>query len=445
MKLYKYILPLMLLYNWSCTSPIEDIESKNNNNIKLTIVSGNNQSGQFGEILKDTIILKVTSKLPSKGYKITFECIQGNGKLIYNGGNNTIMADSLGEIRFFWRVGGDNAVQKVRFYVYADSIKSTYGGYYYDTFSKIPSDSITIVSTSDKPKGWGLSCGLDDNIDFFSSDFLSFDNETIYLVNRHLYYSTDGGVNWYKKNNIPGDPEISFARFDSKGWLYLATKNNGIMYSKNLNTWKTINTGILDYRDPTMFLVEDSTLFVSFYFDGPYRTTDNGRFWRKLIVGGDTQRCYFMKRHPDGRLFMFDNWTTFLMSENNGDNWKSVNINSNYTNSIVYDLQIDPNGTIYIGADDATFSAIDSHSFTGYYKYYYQWNSNSQSVERIKRFNNNIYYLVRSTPTPGIYSVNNNWNRIELGFTKPIYNYYLKSDNTFILISNAGCYYFNGN
>lgn len=431
------VVPMMVLL---CSCEKDDImPTKDIAFGKLEIVLGDNQTGYFGEFLSEFIEIRASSINNHRKYLIKWEMIQGNGSIepVYYNYGNVNNVDSTGLLELKWRLGCDNVIQKIKLFLYVDSTITEYGNLkYYST----PSDTLTITANGIKPTGWAKSCGCE-NVDTYSSKITSYDNNTLYLVNRGLFYSTDQGLNWYKVDGVPEWGTIVDAQFNSYGWLYILTKDNGICYSKDLKKWDYINNGILDPRYPEAFLVEDSTLFVSFLFDGLYKTSNNGEFWRKLLVGGGGE-YYQISRHPNGDLYVFDKWSDLYLSKNFGYTWGKVNVEYKYVNSPVYDLEIDKNGFIYIGADDATISKLFSDTHTGEIHKYYEMNHSSQQVEDIKIINNIAYFTVNGNPTPGIYS-SQNWQRLDLGFTGRISNYYLKNDGTFLLISSDGVYYYN--
>lgn len=405
---------------------------------KLEVIHGDNQSGYFGEYLSESIVIKASSNNVHRKYLIKWEMIQGNGSIeqgYYDYGEEYYV-DSTGLLEIKWKLGCDNNIQKVKLFLYVDSTENNYGLTYYTQ----PSDALILTSNGTNPIGWGRSCGCE-NLDTYYSKIISFDNNTLYLISRGLYISTDDGLNWNKMEGVPDWDNIVDAQFNSFGWLYVLTRDNGICYSKDLQNWEFINNGILDHRYPEAFLVEDSTLFVSFLFDGLYKTSDNGGFWRKLLVGGGGE-YYGISRHPNGDLYVFDKWSDLFVSKNFGYAWEAVAIEYKYVNSPVYDLEIDNNGFIYIGANDATISKLSSDTYTGEIHNYYEMNHSSQHIEDIKILNNIVYFTVNGNPTPGIYS-SQNWQRLELGFNGRISNYYLKKDGTFLLISDDGLYYYN--
>jgi len=399
----------------------------------LSLLKGNNQQGIYGEILNDTFVLKVLCSDSAARFVIGYKMIQGNGMIpnTYGGYLSTFTMDGL--IRFNWRLGCNNPVQKLELYLYAVDK--------YNNPATNASDSIMVTATGTAPSGWGRSCGCEIQ-DIFSFKIFTHDNSRLYMVNGGLFYSDDKGINWYKVEGVPNWNDINDAQFNSKGWLYIVTMNNGIYYTKDMITWQAINTGILDYRTPTAFTVEDNTLFVSFYFDGPYMTTNNGDFWRKMPVGFGSQRYYFIRRYPNGSIYMFNDWSDLLISSDNGTSWQKTNVNSQYINYDVYDFGISSDGNLYIGSGDATIAALSPQTYTGPVQSYYQWNANSQLIRNIQFFNNDVYYLVCYTPNPGIYTRNNNWSILNLGFTQNIDYYYIKNDGKFLLASN-GLYYKN--
>jgi hypothetical protein len=111
-----------------------------------------------------------------------------------------------------------------------------------------------------------------------------------------------------------------------------------------------------------------------------------------------------------------------------------------YTGSELFDLNIDRNESIYLGGRDDTISVLDPLTYKGEVHRYYEYNGSSQEISNIQITNENVYYLVKGSPRSGVYSISNNWDLLNLGFSETIINYYLKSDNTFLLLSYDGLY-----
>lgn len=406
---------------------------------RISLVSGDSQSGAYGEYLSDELTFKITVPQDKKieQYYLKFAMVQGNG-MIDNGAMYSqpiILADGTAKAR--WQLGCNTASQKIKAYVYAYS-----QSYTDDAKPPVPEDSVEIQAKGTKPVGWARACGCG-ILDTYNTQVIKFDSKTLYLVNRELYASTDNGINWEKINGIPKYSDIVSAQFNSKGWLYVLTQSDGILYSKDLKSWQVINNGILDKRDPTGFMVKDEVLMVSFYFDGPYITTDNGGFWQKLLVSQSSQRFMLFNQHAEGTLYLFDDWGTLFRSKDTGKTWQSIKLDYGYYLSQPSGFAIGPDGNLYIGSDDAIIAQVSPVTLKGIAKRYYEWNSSSQSVANISFFKDDVFYLVRNTPNPGIYSIKNNWGKLNLGFSKNIYSYYIKPDGDFLLVAQDGLYYRN--
>ncbi|OCX52275.1 hypothetical protein BEL04_12420 [Mucilaginibacter sp. PPCGB 2223] len=406
----------------------------------LALKSGNSQSGVYGRDLTDSIIVKVTpaAGLALNKYVIKFNMAQGNGQIenilsqFYNG---TIGPDGL--VRIKWRLGCDNPSQKLVIYLYNSSLINLNTG----VATAGPDDSVTVSATGTKPTGWARACGC--GTPTYNAKIATFDKKTLYMANNGLYSSADGGINWYKVTNAPNWSSITDVQFNSKGWMYILT-NTGVYYTQDQQNWIAINNGILYPGSPTMFMVTDNVLMVSFYSDGPYLSTNNGGFWQKLLVGYGSQRYYLAKQAPNGSIYLFNDWTNFLTSANNGQTWQLISTTGQTVNYAAYDLQIAPDSSIYIGSDNATIANFSPARNQWTYKSYYQYNASTQAVNNIQFYNNKVYFLVNTSPNAGVYNGTvNNYTKINTGFTATISYYFVKPDGTFILGSGDGFYYHN--
>ena len=120
-----------------------------------------------------------------------------------------------------------------------------------------------------------------------------------------------------------------------------------------------------------------------------------------------------------------------------------MNINYKYVHSEIEDFKIDKNGWLYIGSGDATISIIDPITYEGDVHRYYEWNAVYQTISNITITSEDVLYMVNGHPKKGIYSKKNNWQYLDLNFPYTISNYYLKPDNTYILFSEKGVFYFS--
>lgn len=431
----------------SCQQDDFDNKVVSNSKGKIVLISGNNQSGVYDEYLNNTILFKISPENEQTKFYLAYSFLNeyGYGSIVGENVFSFILPDENNMVEFKWKLGNFPEKQDIKFFLFADSvtIEQPYSHIIYHT---VPCDSVTITANPIKPKGWVRAYFEQHNYyNFDFSSICSYDNETLYatVYNSGLFSSKDGGNSWFPVKTVPYWTDVRNIRFNSKGWMYVQTDNNGIFYSKDLENWESINNGILDYRDPTSFYVDDDVLMTSFYFDGPYLSTNNGQFWEKLLIGGYSQRFYHTTRHKGDTLYLFDDWGSFFKSENKGDSWISINIDSYTGHNTPNDFKVGKDGSLYIGTYDAQLSVISSITYTGDIYRYYEWNGSTQYVENITVTDDDIYYLVTHAPKAGLYSKNNEWNKIDLNFKKPIQNYYIREDGTFILISYEGIYYFN--
>jgi photosystem II stability/assembly factor-like uncharacterized protein len=425
------LLAIPALFLFSCR--------KNNSNLPgshqaatIQLLTGDHQSGLYGELLADTLVFNIQSANPDNNFLIKFQNVQGNGSLdrdypisFYEHGGLEIY--EAGVLKLTWRLGCNNTLQKIKVLVYADSTGT-------GKYSSQPSDSLIVTANASKPQGWCRSCG-EGLIQGITSQIFTYDNNTLYLASNGIYSSTDGGLNWYKVEGAPVVDVID-AQFNSKEWLYLLTRDSGIIYSKDMKNWTTISTGINDVRWASALFVDDTTVIAGFYFSGLFKSDDNGTSWKKINVGEFDQPFHFINRHPDGRLMLFDKWSYLYESADNGDSWTPLYFTPNYISGEVRDFKIDAQGMMYFGCNDTRLSVVDPVTYQGTVHDHYESNHMSQWVGNIKFANNDVYYLCNLNPAQGIYSRNNGWNKLTVpDFGERIHYFFPKSNGSFIVAS----------
>lgn len=427
MKFLVFIVALFVI--WGCKKDDTNPDSKARLIYDLQLIHGNDQAGEYNAMLTDSLVVKVIDQRnrPAAGRAVQFILKKGTGDI----SPDWVVTDSAGMAFSKLKVGCNDDAYEVNACL-VDSLGSRM-------------DSVTFYGKVALPSGWGKACGIDYTGPF--ETVFREQGDIIYLANYDkIYTSDDGGISWQVLENMPPTSSFSYIfdiQFNSRGWMYVATRNDGIFYTRDQKIWHQINNGIYDYRDPVGFLVEDDCLFASFYFGGLYRSVNNGASWEKIMVGnGYSDRYSHIKRHPNGDVYLFDDWDTFWHSDNNGSSWNSINLNYKYRNYEIEDFVISEDGDLYIGSHDATIAILSADTYEGELHSYYKWNASTQSVDDIQIKDGIVYFSVNYNPMPGIYS-SQNWSRIELGFEKTIYTYLLKQDCTFLIAADDGVYYHN--
>lgn len=417
-----FLVPCLILF--SCKKGEPELVNGKNNTTKIVLISGDSQSGEFNTTLKDSLVVQVTDfrNKPVFHAPVQFETKNGIGSI---------------SPAFVWTDSTGFAYTRIQLACYLSEHLTI--AYLCDENSNYI-DSVSFRATPVKPAKWGRACGI-----VYAAEKIREQNNKYYTVSQsRLYVSNDGGVNWDLFPNLPYS-SVSDLQFNSKGWMYLLTRNNGVYYSVNEgSTWIGINNGLVTSGSPLCFMVEDTVMYVSYLNNGLYRSRNNGQSWKKLFIFSTyLEENSFVTRHPTGKLFLFDRWDELFVSADNGDSWSYINLSYKFGISEVSAFAIGTNGLLYIGSGDATITIISPDTYTGEKHSYYKYNSTYQTVNNIIIKENIVYFTLSGSPVPGIYS-SNGWKRIENGFYKGIQSLYLKADGKFLVGCNdytGGLYY----
>ncbi|GAA3930670.1 sialidase family protein [Hymenobacter algoricola] len=409
----------------------------------LTLVRGDQQTSTYGASLPDSLVLKVTpaAAKAAQDYVVTFKMRVGNGSVEAAPSglaqSNTLLVDRKGLARTRWSLGCNAQQQKVTFYLLAPGCQGP---------GCLPLDSVSVTATAQKPTGWSRACGPSPSRGP-AAEFCNCAGGLYALFGGLPYTSTDEGVNWRPLTAPVPNEDVQFLKCNSAGTLYALLRNSGVYTSTNKGaTWTAINNGILDHRYPIGLQVEDNAVFVSFYFDGLYRTTTNGGFWRKLLLDGKYYEQYsFLTRHPNGSLYVFDKWSALFKSTDNGDNWQKQTTSSQYIGSPAYDMAVDNAGNLVVASSyDGYVATLSPVTLTGSVTSFYTPQTHSTcQVDQLTPYQNKMYFLVRGNLTPGVYAgTPGNYALASTGFTKPINCFHIRPDGTLLVSSSDGLYYF---
>ncbi|MPQ46985.1 hypothetical protein GCQ56_08145 [Marinifilum sp. N1E240] len=429
-------------------SACEDIfGSDDSSHATIEVVAGDKQNGHLGSTLNIPIKIKGHAKNSNGRLMLKCKTFQGNGGL--NDGIGDIYESSLkklltdGEtVSFTWRLGCDQENQKIKIYVHER--RSDEKGFYDNGsgYNEQASDSLIIESNGTLKKGWNRSAGYY-RLDPSRIKIRSFDGQTLFMINNYLYRSDDGGLNWEKVEGVPHNGYLFDAQFNSQGTLYVLTSDNGVCYTNDFENWEFINNGFVKDNNPTCFLVRDEVMYVSFYGEGIYKTVNQGKFWEKLHVKNNPGSINHIACHPNGDIYLVEDYQGLWVSKDQGALWKLIYLNS-YVNYKIEDFKIDDKGFLYFGSHGASISKLSPENYEGeIHIYFYNNTRNNQFVNNITIENGEVYYLVNNMHYPGIYSIANNWQLIDINFKGQIDFFYRKADGNFLVLKENGLYYYN--
>ncbi|HEX6890278.1 MAG TPA: hypothetical protein VF141_06285, partial [Chryseolinea sp.] len=286
MRLNKFnLLCLLVLALTGCDEESNNVKPTVEKYAMLEIVDGNNQSGVTGQFLKDSIVIKVipkNSSLKAERFYVRAKMAKGNGYVAELYYSQVALAASNGRIRTSWNLGCDEKDQLLTFYLY------NFDSCMYNILPApicTPIDSISVKATASTPPGWNRSCGIVDP-DYYFTNFRTHAG-VVYAVNRgSLFKAVRKETLWWEKiTNVPVNDVVDFD-FNSTGKVFIVSDKQGVFTSNDMKTWNSVSSGLLDPRNPIGLLVEDSVVYVSYYFDGLYRLRSGSTFWKKLLVNG---------------------------------------------------------------------------------------------------------------------------------------------------------------
>ena len=415
-QLKKILLYLFALFSIiGCKKEGINEQIKESQNKKIEVLNTTNYQGYWGEYLSDTVFIRI--KLNDlTNYDIRSKFVKGNGFIDYAFSDKKVTQGVFG---YLINLGCNTNEQQIIFYLY-------------ERITEKLLDSVSISVVAKQPSGWCKACGIK------GVDKIRFYNNVFYTISENkVYYSNDNGINWFSLDKVNREYYSNDIQFNNSGWAFVLTENSGILRSNDFISWEKCGD-IKDPRYPTTFLVEDSDIFVGFDFDGLYRSINNGDSWEKLSLA-DNGKYHLLTRHPNGDLYMVDNWDNIMKSSDNGNTWKNLNIKEPTISTPVADIEIDKNGQLYIGdLSVATLSILSTATYTGVKHLFH-----GGKLDNIQIINDIVYFCVKGNLTPGIYSSDNNWSKLNIGFNDYVRSFYLKNDNYLLISGNTRIYYYN--
>lgn len=333
MKRLLYLTALLMIFCFGCKKDKHDGPGDGSSVLKIQLISGSNQKDTVGNLLKDSIIVKVTENgLPAGNYAVQFKrsgCEDVSITQKTTGDN--------GLVSYAWYLSGETGGQLLR------AILTDNNGN--------KKDSVMINATGiTAAHGWHRS-GCVQNFPVNNVSALS-SGRLLSAVNKagYPYYSDDNAVSWHPLKSFPGNQLITKIMPGAPNEAFIATQQGLFYSSNNGQSWTSISSSI---ADPTNFAdftyTKNGTLIFSDN-SGAYLSDDKGATWIDASFGLPDGMSYYPCEAPNGDLYIVGSDAELYKSINGGNTW--VNQGSSVGNTLLSSIEslfIDDNGDMYIG------------------------------------------------------------------------------------------------
>jgi hypothetical protein len=238
-------------------------------NIKIELVSGNNQTDTIGRQMQTPIVVKVTKDgTVQKDYVVKFVASGCNDDLTYS---SSTKAD--GTTDYLWRLAGDVGQQTLKMIVLDSQNKRL--------------DSVTAVCNALAPgKGWHYSaCTYP--FGFYVTSICKLSSGRLFTAldggNAYLRYSDDNGRSWNSVKSLGNTHRFQYVMSTQADEVF-AVASDGTYYSKDAGqTWASLSIQEFNSKQITgMVSAPSGKLLVTTTYDPLYISPDKGKTWTKI-------------------------------------------------------------------------------------------------------------------------------------------------------------------
>jgi len=218
-----FILTLSLLLIYSCSKDNHK-PTQQSAPIKISLLSGDNQSSGIGHPLNDSILVKVTQN----GSPVNNAVVQFTGSGCNSDLSIKLNTKADGTVKYLWRLAANQGSQ-------------TLSAVAMDGNNKADSVIVHAVATPPNASGFISACTPYNseplNIISLSTGRLL----SCFSGKNSLRYTDDNGVSWNPIKSLGANHSIVAVVTSPQDEIFIATKGDGVFYSKDLgNTWADI-------------------------------------------------------------------------------------------------------------------------------------------------------------------------------------------------------------
>ncbi|HVV56254.1 MAG TPA: sialidase family protein [Mucilaginibacter sp.] len=329
----KKLLPAVIvfaLFCFGCHKDKKQTPGGGDTGLHIQIVKGNNQKDTIGNLLKDSIVVKVTSDgMPAGNYIVQFKrsgCEDVTITEATTGAN--------GQASFGWYLSGQTGGQLLDI-VLLDAGRNE-------------KDSVSAMATGiEAAHGWHRS-GCVQNFPVNTVSELNTGRLLCALNgNNYPYYSDDNAASWHPLTSFSSSHFITKIITDSQNDIFLATQNDGLYYSSdNGQSWSNRTSGITDPTNFSDMAYTRSGRLIFCSNSGVYISSDKGQNWEEDDFGLPFGQSSYPCEDSNGILYIIGSDYSLYKSTNGGGKW---NIMNNILLSNVESVFVDTNDDIYIG------------------------------------------------------------------------------------------------
>jgi photosystem II stability/assembly factor-like uncharacterized protein len=297
--------------------------------IKISLLSGDNQSSGLGYPLNDSVLVKVTQN----GSPLNKAVVQFTGSGCNSDLSVQLNTKADGTVKYLWRLAANQGAQSLSAVVIDGGIKA---------------DSVVIhaTATSLNTNGFISACtpynSMALNIVSLSSGRLL----SCFTGKNSLRYSDDNGVSWNPTKSLGASHSILAVVTSPQDEIFVGTKGDGVFYSKDSgNTWTDITpAGFNKSEAITDMGFSDGSLMFSGSSNDFFTSPDKGKSWTSSLTGLPANVGYvFPYRLNNGDLYVVSLGLILFKSTDGGVNWTAQNT----INEQVLATCVDNNGWLY--------------------------------------------------------------------------------------------------
>ncbi|MFI5159431.1 MAG: hypothetical protein ACHQF4_11235 [Sphingobacteriales bacterium] len=423
---------ILTLLDCSCSKKNNPTPPSPANNYKITLVSGNTQTGAIGYGLKDSIMIKVTDNgNAASNVQVQFIGSGCNEDLATN-----VNTKANGSASYYWTLSADQGQQTLRAVIIA-------GG------KRIDSTNASATAVTAAALALPQKSACTPNPGSEATRILQLSTGRLLACfpgKTSIRYSDDDGVSWNPLTGFGSKHSVAAMAISPQDEIFVAAENEGVFYSKDAgNTWADISPPTFDKTDNSADIAYTSSgkLIFSGLYNDVFISTDKGSTWINstgLNNGGSYTEALELN---NGDMYILCGNNVLYKSTNHGQSWTPQNNRLILNFSAIY---VDNKGWFYEASgisgsspDIITVSKDNGATFTNLVTYTnptFQPYINNISVQRDGLlYFGELSYAICRLPNPG-QVMNYTLTQYPFGI------YLVTKTNRFLYVNFGGIYYF---